>query len=144
VAELNDYATQMVNRLQRLPELRDVATDQQTQGLAQMLVFDRRTASRLGLTPSAIDQTLYDAFGQRQVSTMFTQLNQYHVVLEVKPEFQQDPLDLSKLFIRTGVSGNAGGIVSGGTSSTNLSTGPTNAAANSTAAILTGAAGAKS
>ena len=119
VAELNDYATQMVNRLQRLPELRDVATDQQTQGLAQMLVFDRRTASRLGLTPSAIDQTLYDAFGQRQVSTMFTQLNQYHVVLEVKPEFQQDPANLRNLFIRSGMASSGGsGVVSGGSTTT--------------------------
>ncbi|HZU42851.1 MAG TPA: efflux RND transporter permease subunit [Terriglobales bacterium] len=118
VAELNDYAAQMVNRLKQLPELRDVASDQQTQGLAQALVFDRRTASRLGLTPSAIDQTLYDAFGQRQVSTMFTQLNQYHVVLEVKPEFQQDPANLRNLFIRSGMSSSGTGVVAGGTTTT--------------------------
>ena len=66
-----------------------MASDQQTQGLRAKLVFDRATASRLGITPSAIDQTLYDAYGQRQVSTMFTQLNQYHVVLEVKPDFSR-------------------------------------------------------
>ena len=71
------------SRLQALPELRDVASDQQNDGLQARLVIDRDTASRLGITPQMIDDTLYDAFGQRQVSTMFTQLNQYHVVLEV-------------------------------------------------------------
>ncbi len=75
-----------------------MASDQQMQGLRATLVFDRDTASRLGITPSTIDQTLYDAYGQRQVSTMFTQLNQYHVVLEVKPGFQQNPLDLRDLY----------------------------------------------
>ena len=73
-----------------------MASDQQVQGLQAKLVFDRDTASRLGITPSTIDQTLYDAYGQREVSTMFTQLNQYHVVLEVKPGFQQNPLDLAR------------------------------------------------
>ena len=72
-----------------LPELRDVASDQQNDGLQAQLVIDRDTASRLGITPQMIDDTLYDAFGQRQISTMFTQLNQYHVVLEVEPEFQR-------------------------------------------------------
>ena len=71
--------------------LRDVASDQQNAGLQAQLVIDRDTASRLGITPQMIDDTLYDAFGQRQVSTMFTQLNQYHVVLEVKPKFQHNP-----------------------------------------------------
>ena len=75
----------------RYPQLRDVATDQQDHALEENLVVDRDTASRLGLTTSAIDNTLYDAFGQRLVSIMFTQLNQYHVVLEVAPEFRQDP-----------------------------------------------------
>ena len=73
------------------------------------LVFDRDTASRLGITPSTIDQTLYDAYGQREVSTMFTQLNQYHVVLEVKPDFQQTPVDLRDLYIRTGAGASGGG-----------------------------------
>ena len=68
-------------------ELRDVASDQHNQGLQASLVIDRDTASRLGITPQAIDDTLYDAFGQRQVSTIFTQLNQYHVVLEVDPQY---------------------------------------------------------
>jgi multidrug efflux pump len=99
-AELNTYAPKMLAKLQQLPQLNDVATDQQTLGLQAKLVFDRNTASRLGITTSAIDQTLYDAYGQREVSTMFTQLNQYHVVLEVTPGFDKNPSDLSDLFIR--------------------------------------------
>ena len=103
-----------------MPELRDVASDQQVSGLRAKLVFDRDTASRLGITPSAIDNTLYDAYGQRQVSTMFTQLNQYHVVLEVKPGFQKNPLDLRDLYIRIGAAGHTGGagMVSGGSTAT--------------------------
>jgi multidrug efflux pump len=101
VDELNTIAPQMLAKLKQLPELRDVASDQQVLGLRARLVFDRDTAARFGITTSAIDQTLYDAYGQRQVSTMFTQLNQYHVVLEVKPEFQKNPANLNDLFIRT-------------------------------------------
>ncbi len=102
VDELNVFAPQMLAKLQKLPQLSDVASDQQTLGLRAKLVFDRNTASRLGITTSAIDQTLYDAYGQREVSTIFTQLNQYHVVLEVKPGFDKNPSGLSDLFIRTG------------------------------------------
>ena len=92
VDELNTFAPQMLARLQMLPELSDVASDQETLGLGAKLVFDRNTASRLGITTSAIDQTLYDAYGQREVSTMFTQLNQYHVVLEVEARrFEKNP-----------------------------------------------------
>ena len=101
VDELNTFAPQMLAKLQKLPQLTDVASDQQTLGLQAKLVFDRNTASRLGITTSAIDQTLYDAYGQREVSIMFTQLNQYHVVLEVKPGFDKNPSDLRDLFIRT-------------------------------------------
>jgi multidrug efflux pump len=100
--ELNTFAPKMLASLQKLPQLSDVASDQQTLGLRARVVFDRNTASRLGITASAIDQTLYDAYGQRQVSTMFTQLNQYHVVLEVKPVFDRNPAELSDLFIRVG------------------------------------------
>jgi multidrug efflux pump len=100
--ELNTYAPQMLAKLQKLPQLSDVASDQQTLGLGAKLVFDRKTASRLGITTAAIDQTLYDAYGQREVSTMFTQLNQYHVVLEVKPAFGKNPSNLSDLFIQAG------------------------------------------
>ncbi len=117
--ELNSYAPKFLARLQQSSELRDVATDQQVQGLRTRLVFDRDTAARLGITTSTVDQTLYDAYGQREVSTMFTQLNQYHVVLEVKPSFQQNPIDLRNLYIRTGAgsAGTALGMVSGGSSS---------------------------
>ena len=115
--ELNIYAPRMLEKLKQLPELRDVASDQQVGGLRAKVVFDRETAYRLGITPSAIDQTLYDAYGQRQVSTIYTQLNQYHVVLEVKPDFQKNPLNLRDLYIRTGTSASSG-LVSGGSGGT--------------------------
>jgi multidrug efflux pump len=97
--ELDLWASKLVDRLRTLPELKDVATDQQVRGLRAALVFDRDTASRLGITTQMIDDTLYDAFGQRQVSTMFTQLSQYHVVLEVKPDFRRGPSDLANIYI---------------------------------------------
>jgi len=100
--ELANWAPRLVAKLQSLPELRDVASDQQNNGLEADLVIDRDTASRLGVLPQAIDDTLYDAFGQRQVSTMFTQLNQYHVVLEVHPDFQEHPDDLSNIYVKSG------------------------------------------
>jgi multidrug efflux pump len=121
--ELDSFAPRMLKSLQESPELRDVASDQQVGGLRARLVFDRNTAYRLGITPSTIDQTLYDAYGQREVSTIFTQLNQYHVVLEVKPDFQKNPLDLRDLFIRTNAATSAAGssgLVSGGSSSSQL------------------------
>jgi len=130
VTELDSWAPKMLAQLQTMKELRDVASDQQALGLRTELVVDRETASRLGITPSTIDQTLYDAYGQRQVSTMFTQLNQYHVVLEVAPEFQRNPVDLRSLFIRPST---PSGIVAGGTT-TNAAAGPTNAAAGASAA----------
>ena len=99
--ELNVWAPKLVHKLQTLPELRDVASDQQTGGLMAELIIDRDTASRLGITPQMIDDTLYDAFGQRQVSTIFTQLNQYHVVLEVEPQFQTTPDSLKSIFVRS-------------------------------------------
>src|SRR5262249_46982907 len=79
----------------------DVATDQQHGGLQAALAIDRDTSSRLGITPQMLDDTLYDAFGQRQISTIFTQLNQYHVVLEVKPDFQRSPGALRDIYVRT-------------------------------------------
>jgi multidrug efflux pump len=116
--ELNDFAPKLLGKLRSLPELRDAASDQQVQGLRAYLNVDRDTAARLGITTSAIDQTLYDAFGQRLVSIMFTQLNQYHVVLEVKPDFQRGPSDIQKLYIRTGAGGATSltGVVAGGSS----------------------------
>ena len=135
--ELNTFVPKMVARLKELPELRDVASDQQVNGLRVRVVFDRDTASRLGITPSTIDKTLYDAYGQRQVSTIFTQLNQYHVVLEVKPGFQNNPVDLRNLFIRASGSTGGAGLVSGG-SATTAGFGP------SSASVAQGAAGSAS
>ena len=97
--ELNVYTAKMVDKMQGLPELRDVATDQQTDGAQERLVIDRATASRMGITPTAIDNALYDAFGQRQISTLFTQLNQYHVILETLPEFQRNPSKLNDIYV---------------------------------------------
>jgi multidrug efflux pump len=98
-AELNLWTTKLMDKLRTLPELRDVATDQQTEGSQATLVIDRVTASRLGITPQAIDNALYDAFGQRQISTLFTQLNQYHVVLEALPDFQRNPARLHDIYV---------------------------------------------
>ncbi|MCS6305138.1 MAG: multidrug efflux RND transporter permease subunit [Nitrospira sp.] len=103
--ELRRWTPTFVEALQSLPELRDVGSDQQDHGLASLLLIDRSTASRLGITPQLIVDTLYDAFGQRQVSTMFTQLNQYRVVLEVMPEFQSGPQALQFLDIRSSAGG---------------------------------------
>jgi len=99
--ELSQWAPQVVNKLKTLPQLRDLASDQQDQGLEANLVIDRDTAARLGILPAAIDNTLYDAFGQRQVSTIFTQLNQYHVVLEVGSLFQQNPDALQDIYVKS-------------------------------------------
>ncbi|GAC1615801.1 MAG: multidrug efflux RND transporter permease subunit MuxB [Candidatus Acidiferrum sp.] len=99
--ELAYWVPRFVDKLKSLPELRDVATDQLNQGLLATLTIDRDTASRIGVLPSDIDNTLYDAFGQRQVSTIFTQLNQYHVVMEVDPKFQQDPDSLKNIYVHS-------------------------------------------
>jgi multidrug efflux pump len=99
--ELATWVPILVQKLQALPNLRDVATDQQNHALEEDLVVDRDTASRLGITTAAIDNTLYDAFGQRLVSIMFTQINQYHVVLEVAPEFRKSPDALSSLYVKS-------------------------------------------
>ena len=119
--ELNLWTSLFVDKLKQLPGVEDVATDQQTGGLAVSLVIDRVTASRLGIAPTTIDQTLYDAFGQRQINTMYTQLNQYHVILEAQPQFQLDPDKLNHIFIQanaaTGTSG-AGASTSSGNGST--------------------------
>jgi multidrug efflux pump len=97
--ELGVWVHKLVDRLQQLPQLRDVASDLQDQGLQAFVEFDRSTASRLGITPAAIDNALYNSFGQRLVSTIFTQSNQYRVVLEVKPEFQRGPGALSDIYV---------------------------------------------
>ncbi len=120
-AELDDWTARFVTKLKQLPELEDVATDQQLGGSAVSLVVDRATASRLGIAPTTIDQTLYDAFGQRQINTMYTQLNQYHVILEAEPQFQTNPKKLDQIYIQSnaasGTSG-AGGSSSSGRGST--------------------------
>jgi multidrug efflux pump len=107
--ELNEWTNRFIEKLKQLPELEDVATDQQPGGLAVYLSIDRITASRLGIAPSTIDNTLYDAFGQRQINTMYTQTNQYHVVLEAQPQFQKDPNKLNELYIQANASSGASG-----------------------------------
>jgi multidrug efflux pump len=107
IDELSSFVPRLVETLRTRPEIRDVSSDQQNKGLRVMVVIDRSTAFRLGITPQLIDDTLYDAFGQRQVSTMFTQLNQYRVVLAVNPDFQQGPDGLQTIYLR----GAAGGQV---------------------------------
>jgi multidrug efflux pump len=99
--ELSVWVARLVDILRASPELRDVATDQQDAGLHARLIIDRDTASRLGISPQMIDDALYNSYGQRQISTMYTQLNQYHVVLETKPEFRKTPNDLEHIFLRT-------------------------------------------
>jgi multidrug efflux pump len=104
LSELNTWAPQFEARAKTMHELADVSTDQQNKGLAANLVIDRDAASRLGITPAAIDQVLYDAFGQREVSTMYTSLNQYYVVMEVDPKYQLSPDALNGIYIKTGTS----------------------------------------
>ncbi len=123
--ELNDWTNRFVTELKKLSDLEDVATDQQPGGLAVSLIIDRPTASRLGIAPTTIDNTLYDAFGQRQINTMYTQLNQYHVILEAEPHFQQDPNKLNKLYIQA----NAAAGTSGAPAST-TGNGSTSAGSN--------------
>jgi len=114
LAELYEWVPKITTALEQLPDLTDVNSDQQQKGLETDLVIDRQTASRLGVTASQIDNTLYDAFGQRQVSVIYTVRNQYHVVMEVAPEFWQDPKTLDQIYVST-----AGGGVKG-TQSTNF------------------------
>ena len=103
--ELNVWTERLVDKMKTIPSLRDVATDQQNGGLQTTLVIDRDTASRLGIGMQQIDDTLYDAFGQRLVSTMYTQLNQYHVVMEVAYNFRDDPSDLGQIHVRSSTGG---------------------------------------
>ena len=107
--ELNTWANKFVAQLEKLPNLEDVATDQQTGARAVQLDIDRVTASRLGIAPATIDNTLYDAFGQRQVTTLYTQLNQYHVVLETAPQFQKNPDSLNDIYLPSNASAGASG-----------------------------------
>ncbi len=129
--ELNLWTNRFVGRLKQLPDLEDVATDQQTGGLAVSLVIDRITASRLGIAPYTIDNTLYDAYGQRQINTVYTQLNQYHVILEALPDFQKDPSKLSSLYIQSNASSGASGA---GASTSFTSSSSVSAGSNATTA----------
>ncbi len=105
LAELNEWAPKILAKMKTLPELRDVATDQQTEGTTLLMTIDRDTASRFGIQPQLIDDTLYDAFGQRQVTQYFTQLNSYHVILEILPELQGNLDTLNKLYIKSPTTG---------------------------------------
>jgi multidrug efflux pump len=139
VDELNLWAPRLEARARAMPELRDVSTDQQDQGLSETLVINRDTATRLGITMSAIDQVLYDAFGQRQVSTMYTGLNQYFVVMEVDPQYQLSPDSLNNIYIKTGSTGapasvpNLGNTTPTASAATTASAAPAIAAARAAA-----------
>ncbi|HVI10329.1 MAG TPA: efflux RND transporter permease subunit, partial [Candidatus Binatia bacterium] len=128
LVELNYWTNKLMAKLKAIPELRDLATDQQTSGLSASLVVDRVTASRMGITPQQIDQTLYDAFGQRQVITVYTQLNQYHVILETQPEFQNNPSKLQDIYVRSALASSA--LTTGSTSSGQLLTAATASGGN--------------
>jgi multidrug efflux pump len=144
-SELARWTNRLMQKLRTIPQLRDLATDQQNGALTEVLVIDRITASRMGITPQMIDETLYDAFGQRQVSTLYTQLNQYHVVLETLPEFQSNPAKLNDIYVRsalaptssgTAVGTNSNGVVTASASSGTSSTGISGPAASPTSGTL--------
>jgi len=124
VDELNTWAPRLEAKARTMPELRDVSTDEQNHGLSETLVINRDTAARLGITTAAIDAVLYDAFGQRQVSTMYTGLNQYFVVMEVAPEFQLSPDSLNNIYIKTGSTGAAASVPLLGSTATASATAP--------------------
>jgi Cation/multidrug efflux pump len=132
--ELNIWTNKLVDKLRKLPELADVATDQQKLGSQAKLVIDRVTASRLGITPQGIDNVLYDAFGQRQIDTLFTQLNQYHLVLETLPDFQKDPAMLSNIYVKanSGTTSN-----NGATNGFNISSSATTSSSTTTTTTST-------
>ena len=131
--ELNLWTNKLVDKMKQLPQLADVATDQQTGGLAVSLVIDRVTASRLGIAPNTVDNTLYDEFGQRQISTMYTQLNQYHVILESDPSIQASPARLQDLYIQTSASAGGSGP---GASTSFAASGSSSAGSNATTAAV--------
>ncbi len=144
--ELIAVTRSFVATLKQLPQLADVVTDQQLNGDAESLVIDRATASRYGITPQTIDNTLYDAFGQRQINTLYTQLNQYHVILEAEPKFQLDPRSLHDIYIQSALSssssttssstsGNTAGSSSGAGSGASASPGNALLTPSSTSAV---------
>ena len=129
--ELDTVVGGLLGQLHKLPELADVVTDQQLGGAAEMLTIDRPTASRFGITPSAIDNTLYDAFGQRQINTLYTQVNQYHVILEVDPQFQTNPHKLDNIYLQSSTT-------SSSSASTASNTAGSSSGAGAGAAAITG------
>ncbi len=152
--ELDSETNRLVAQLKKLPQLSDVVTDQQLGGAAERLVIDRATASRFGITPTAIDNTLYDAFGQRQINTMYTQVNQYHVILEADPQFQLNPSKLNDIYVQGTTTGTVAAVASatagsssgagaggGGATSSTLTASSTNGlgtAASGTGALVSG------
>jgi multidrug efflux pump len=145
--ELNDVVHGMMSKLKGLPQLADVVTDQQLGGLATSVAIDRATASRFGITPESIDNTLYDAFGQRQINTLYTQLNQYHVILETDPKFQLNPQKLHDIYIQSSstsstsnaTASNTAGSSSGAGSGVTPSAGNAMLTASSTSGVGSGA-----
>ncbi len=141
--ELNSVVHELVAKLNGLPQLADVVTDQQLGGLATALAIDRPTASRFGITPETIDNTLYDAFGQRQINTLYTQTNQYHVILETDPKFQLNPKKLQDIYIQSsltsssaaGTASNTAGSSSGAGSGATPTPGNALLTASSTAGV---------
>ena len=101
IGQLKEWAPKLADKLRKIPQLRDVTSDQQTGGLQSTVVVDRDAASRLSISPLAVDEALYNAFGQRQVSTIYERYNQHHVILEVDPAYQQDPSALNKIFVKS-------------------------------------------
>ncbi len=138
--EVTNWASLLLNKMRQLPQLRDVASDQQNLGLQTLVTIDRDTASRLGITPQLIDDILYDAFGQRQVSTMFTQRNQYHVILETAPTLRQGPLALNNIYLSSTVNNSTSGTnpLSPAMAQTGNSATPINTRVSSTATTQMG------
>jgi multidrug efflux pump len=134
--ELDGVVHDLVAKLALLPELADVATDQQLGGVAEALKIDRVTASRFGITPQTIDSTLYDAFGQRQINTLYTQVNQYHVILETEPKFQLDPQRLHDIYIQSSATSSSTGAASSNTAGSSSGAGA-GAGASTGNALLT-------
>jgi multidrug efflux pump len=138
--ELNQWTARLMEKLNQMPQIQDVATDQQTSGLSEALVIDRVTASRMGITPTSIDQTLYDGFGQRQITTLYTQLNQYHVILETQPDFQKTPSKLQDIYVRSALAptamttspGSATSVITSSTASGSAGSSPSPSASSST------------
>jgi len=138
-AELNTWTAQIVDRLRQLPQLQDVVTDQAPNGNSLALSIDRVTASRLGVTPQSLDDTLYDAFGQRQVTTLYSQTNQYHVILEAEPQFQSSPRGLDSIYLQ-GTSSTSSSTSGSGSSSTSQLTASTTSGVSATTSSSSGLA----